>query len=929
MRRRFRQWMWIGAVGCLLTPLHAQYRTIPPGRQWQTIPAGMHRIIYPPAMEAKARRIAGLITTAQNHPDSSIGFRARPIDLYILNTTAIPNGYVRLIPRYSMFYAMPFYDRFAGPIDWLDLLAIHEYRHVRQFDNTLQGFTKLIYWLYGESGWGLTNVLTTPNWYYEGDATVEETLRSLGGRGRQSTFMGPVRAIADRKRLFSYDKVRMDNSYKDYLPNAYQLGYVLTAYGRTHFGNDLWARVIRRTMWWPFRLYPFSTYLKKATEHRTPHLYKAAFTALRDTLPHNPTPHRRRMVPQRRVPTSHYRPIWINDREWAVLRSSYDEPATVYLVDSTGRMRRFQRMGVNINDWIDARGRWIVWEAFSLHPRWTDLSYSDIYVYDIQRRALRQLTSGQRFSMPVISPDQGHVAAIQTLPNGNARLVILDIQQGTPLRSIDLPDDISPAYPRWESGQFIAFVAVSGQRNRVMRWNLVEDRLEPVTPWTSYTLRHLHSDGKYYYWSADFDAPAGNIYAYDPGTHQMFRLTNARYYANAPNVNPRTRRMLYTSYAHNDLAVYELPLDSAAWVPTPFRPVQPLPRELQGLPDTLRFTDDIPISDAPSKPFREASRWLTIHSWGLQYTSSTKALSVGVSSIDPLKTWKTSARLGYVPRADSGGGYAITTLDVQYSGAYPVIRGYFGMLRQGVRPEVLSGVDVYVPLRYIRHHRRFRFTPRMSVEIVSVGSGGTSPYAFRSVHPITSVGIDFSGRGPSALRNLSSAVEVNASARIGKLWNASSGGWILSGSGDFTGRGIHRNHSFQLKAAHYSQRFSDPYRNTLSYAFIPATVPSDSFDAVSGWQVWYHLPLFYPDLALRGIAYVPRVGLSGFYGEDRFRLPIASPHPVNRTAGVRLWAEVTALRLAPLLVSVEYAVLQDVTFGTPGKRLGVQVDLDL
>jgi len=65
-----------------------------------------------------------------------------------------------------------------GSMDWLDILAVHEYRHVQQLSNTFNGLTKIGYFLAGEETWAGLSFLSIPEWYFEGDAVMAETAMS-------------------------------------------------------------------------------------------------------------------------------------------------------------------------------------------------------------------------------------------------------------------------------------------------------------------------------------------------------------------------------------------------------------------------------------------------------------------------------------------------------------------------------------------------------------------------------------------------------------------------------------------------------------------------------------------------------------------------------------------------------------------------------
>src|SRR5690606_31421434 len=108
---------------------------------------------------------------------------------FIIQTNYLqPNGFVMLAPRKSELYSTP--PNVADNQQWLPNLALHESRHVVQFDNLtgkLSGafFQQLALALFG---------LNLPAWYFEGDATLQETRYSEGGRGRLASWDMPLRA---------------------------------------------------------------------------------------------------------------------------------------------------------------------------------------------------------------------------------------------------------------------------------------------------------------------------------------------------------------------------------------------------------------------------------------------------------------------------------------------------------------------------------------------------------------------------------------------------------------------------------------------------------------------------------------------------------------------------------------------------------------
>jgi hypothetical protein len=97
----------------------------------------------------------------------------------------------------------------------------------------------------GDRGWDAYNLLIFPDWYFEGDAVFSETKYSISGRGRVPNFSLTQRAMALDSVNYKYMKVR-NGSYKRELPDYYEYGYNLLAYGTKKFGEEGWQRVVKK-----------------------------------------------------------------------------------------------------------------------------------------------------------------------------------------------------------------------------------------------------------------------------------------------------------------------------------------------------------------------------------------------------------------------------------------------------------------------------------------------------------------------------------------------------------------------------------------------------------------------------------------------------------------------------------------------------------
>src|SRR4051794_24709142 len=239
---RFLYWLLILTLLITVQGKAQTFGGTPPSVKWKSVNSVPAKIIYPPGMEAEAKQVAFLTSALSKTTLSTIGKRQMQVDIIFHNLTIVPNGYVQLAPFRSEFQLTPPQNSFAlGSLPWNQMLAIHEYRHVQQYNNFRVGLAKAFYYLFGQDGLAFANSLAVPNWFFEGDAVYQETLVSQQGRGRLPLFLAGYEALWVSKKNYSWMKLR-NGSYRDYTPDYYPLGYMLVAYGRDVYGKDFWAK---------------------------------------------------------------------------------------------------------------------------------------------------------------------------------------------------------------------------------------------------------------------------------------------------------------------------------------------------------------------------------------------------------------------------------------------------------------------------------------------------------------------------------------------------------------------------------------------------------------------------------------------------------------------------------------------------------------
>ena len=154
------------------------------------------RILYPKGADSLAERVSWITHQVASKDPTSLGNKVRGINILLQSRPLISNAYVGLAPWRSEFYLTPFQNSLhLGSVSWLDMLSLHEYRHIQQYAQFRRGLSKFAWWIAGGQGQGLANAAAIPDWFFEGDAVDQETMLSAQGRGRLPDFFNAYRSL--------------------------------------------------------------------------------------------------------------------------------------------------------------------------------------------------------------------------------------------------------------------------------------------------------------------------------------------------------------------------------------------------------------------------------------------------------------------------------------------------------------------------------------------------------------------------------------------------------------------------------------------------------------------------------------------------------------------------------------------------------------
>ncbi|HEV3325639.1 MAG TPA: hypothetical protein VG052_08530, partial [Puia sp.] len=136
--------LWLGSF---LQLSAQQFGGNPPSLKWKQINTEPARIIFPTGLDSAAQQVAAIVQRLSQTTLPTIGHAQRKVNIIFQNQTTVANGYVQLAPFRSEFQLTPEQNSFElGSLPWQKMLAIHEYRHVQQYNNFRVGVSAGLYY---------------------------------------------------------------------------------------------------------------------------------------------------------------------------------------------------------------------------------------------------------------------------------------------------------------------------------------------------------------------------------------------------------------------------------------------------------------------------------------------------------------------------------------------------------------------------------------------------------------------------------------------------------------------------------------------------------------------------------------------------------------------------------------------------------------
>lgn len=903
-----------------------------PSIKWKQINTSKARIIFPSAMDSQAIHIANTIQQIDAISAQSIGARSTTINLVLQNQTTISNGYVSLGPFRSEFYLTPLQNSFElGSLPWSDQLAIHEYRHVQQYNNFNIGLSKVFSTVFGQQGQAFANNVSIPNWFFEGDAVYNETYFSNQGRGRLSYFFNPYRSLWQQQKHYSWQTLR-NGSYKKFIPDHYALGYLLAAYGRKTYGDNFWKNVTHDAAAFKGLFYPLQKAIKKYSgvsfetfRNNALNFFKDQFIKEDNLIDVSPQAYKDEEYP-----------VLIGEDSIVLVKTNYDKPHQFILLDR-GHEKKLDTKGVSLDNHFSYANNIIAYVTYRPDIRWGYRDFNEIELFNIVTKQHRRLTTSSKYFSPSLSPKADSLVAVNVTAGGKANLDVLSTKNGSRIVSLPNNDNLFYTYPIFAGRQIISAVRNSAGQMSLQATDIKTLQSRFIIPFSYNIIAFPFYKNDTLFFSAS-SGKQDKAFGYVLTNGQLFSIqTKTRTGIGMYQFNMHDNNIVFSTFTANGFTLNKLSKSSVEFIPVSIEEMQlPLPDFSVSSLRTNKKTDTIKQNKYTVTAYSKSKGIIAFHS--IQPYVSDPEYAITLVSDNILNTMQ--AQLAYTYNRSER--FSKISASAVYAGLFPMLyasvdysinrRGFFnGQLLSWNELEPGVGISVPLNLSRINHFTFLNIGSRYTIN--------NSQYkgAFKDSFSVNTFSyfnhsFSISNQSQSARKNIfpkwAQTLAVNYKHAI-TGYSAKQ----FSTNANLYLPGLIKNQSLVLNGALLSQSASNEINFSSGFPFSKGYI-GQNLQHMYKFGVNYHLPLVYPDAGVANVVYLLRLRANLFYDHTYVKEKFDSGFPYQayfRSAGTELFFDTKWWNVMPVSIGFRYSYLfdQDVFGGNGHNRFEVILPVNL
>ena len=838
----------------------------PLSQKWKQIDTDTVRVVFPAGHEQQAVNIASIIHGLQQRNSNSLGNSLRKVSMVLQHRTLISNGYVGLAPFRSELYTTAPQNAFnLGAADWLSNLAIHEFRHVQQYSNFNKGLSKLASLILGEEGQAVANATSIPDWFFEGDAVYTETQYTRQGRGSLPKFFSAYQSLHFANKQYSYMKLR-NGSFRHFVPDHYDLGYLLVAYGRKKYGNDIWQKVTDDAAKFKPLIYPFQGAVKKHTGITFPTFVNDALNFYRSQwISVSSEPKWITGIEKNNVINYQF-PYLMEDGSIITLYNSYSQIPVFLKVKEDGSSEKIAVRDIAIDPYFSYRDQHILYTAYQPDVRWGNVEHHSLKLLDLNTGTLKTIKTQTRLFSPDLSTDKTKFVAVAMDESGGSTLIrthLSDIQSDTILTQ----KDIVYSYPRFsknDQGLYVVERKKNGDMGIIWSDFTGQQSREILKP-TNRIIGFLQIQGDTLLFStthagrdelwAIIDRPDHpdpyRVASFPTGVYQGVINREGKVIASAFTVDGyrlASFQPLWEKVKNQD-ALQPLYIDHS------------IQQSVMG--SALQVAGNYPVTN-----YKKSFRLLNIHSWRPYYDRPEYSFTLYGQNV--LNTF--SSELAYTFNENE------RSHRISYDGAYggTYLQPVFGVSQTWQRSVRLNRDtllqwnlwEAYAGLRLpfnLTGGKQFRnLTLQATLNRSAVSWTGIAKNIFRDANfNYVDLRLLYAGQIQRAVQHIFPRWGQSFQTRYRQTLGDTRA-WQMLVSGTLYLPGLHRNHNLVLTGAIQSRdtltqfNFSDNFPFSRGYTAI-------NLPRMYKLGVNYHFPMAYPDWGFGQLVYFQRLRLNAFY----------------------------------------------------------------
>ncbi len=854
--------------------------------KWNEINTDNFRLIFPKEFNESATLLAQQIETYIKFAELNLNEKPRKINIIVQQNHIQQNGFVQLAPRKSELFSTP--SCLADNQEWLPNLALHELQHVAQFDKLTGNIRKPFGELLALAFFGIN----LPSWYYEGDATLHETLFSTGGRGRLSSWDMELRTNIQSQKTYSFSKY-VHGSFKDIVPSYYTIGYFMNSemYEKDAQINSKIYEEMNGKLLRPFN---FQRALKKYYGGKASKLFTNTIENLEKKWTENPTSNLGEPITfDDKYPTDYFLPQLENHGVYALQKNNQRTPRIIkFNPNSPEKTEEVLKIGAQIMPYFHIKNHLITWDEYRKDARFSKHTYNVINIYNTLTGVKKTLTKDSRFYTPILSNDLSKLVCVEVNLDNESSLAILDPNSGNKIDSIALPSNMHIQQPYFnENSNKIVAISVDQRGTNLIEIDLETKAMKELLSWSNLQLERPIYVKDNIIFKAN-QSGKDDLFMLEKGI--ISKITESKFGAFNPYYANGT--LWFNDFTVKGLKVNSLKLEDFDFKSASLEPARTLyPQQNSFQYDTI--SSDVDYSSA-IKPYSVLKNSINFHSLTLSANNfeSFDNYKPGIYwlSNDVLNT--TRIKLGYEREVELNKNAYLAELT--YQRYYPKFTvGYKNSGNFGIA-KTSNGKD---SLRFdFRYHQ--------------VTTDIQLPFSIYRGNITYSYGVNFGTyyikRYDLSVNNLRNFVDqirfplnyqayfnrntmlstMDLAPRWGQNFNfiyrhmpfenADNNSWALRANFYFPG--IVLNHSFQTRLG--IQQASGVFRGNYDiplpdgFSFLPNYLVKNTllFD--------YRLPLLYPDWTIGQLAYIKRI--HGQVSADYLNIHDASLAPKTISAGL-------------------------------------------